>query len=65
MSRLFDDRARRRNLAAAYRDIAAQQKWFWYAKASGMFLPDYEEDNFFSEEQERFFAEYERGMDEA
>jgi hypothetical protein len=60
--------APRKNLAAAFRrayeDIAAQQRWFFYAKAAGMFLPNFEEDNFYTAEQERFFAEYDAQMEE-
>jgi hypothetical protein len=54
------------NIAAMKRladDAFAQQRWFYYAKAAGMFLPNYEEDNFYSEQQEVFFLEYEAQLE--
>lgn len=59
MSRLID----KRRLERA-KDQFAQQRFFYYAKAAGMFLPDYEEDRFYAEEQASFFAEYERQMED-
>jgi hypothetical protein len=66
-SRLFDDQhredrvhRRQRELLSQHNERLFQEKWFWYAKAWGVFLPDALETWFYSDQQKAFFAEYEK-----
>jgi hypothetical protein len=55
----MDQRRKNAELRRRFADIAAQQKWFAYAKAAGMFKPDYEDDMFYTDSQADFFLGYE------
>jgi hypothetical protein len=60
MSRLIRNRQRQLQLTKEAAERLRETKWFYYCKAAGMFHPNYEDDNFYSEQQAAFFAEYEQ-----
>lgn len=63
MSRLVEHRRRMATMQKQADDVLYAQRWFYYAKANGIFLPDALDDWFFTGEQEIFFAEYEAQLE--